>query len=261
MLLAKSKINLFYIYRGEKMNPIIEVKNVSMMFNKSPEKIDNIKEFMIKLLKRKLMFEEFWALKDVSFTLEKGEALGIVGLNGSGKSTLLKIIAGVLNPTKGTINVSGSIAPMIELGAGFDVELSARENIFLNGAVLGYDRKQMREKFESIMDFAELWDFVDTPLKNFSSGMVARLGFAIATSNIPDILIVDEILGVGDFLSQRKCEAKINEILDSGTTVVFVSHEIKQVLGLCTRVIWLKQGTMIMDGPTDEVCKIYMEQN
>lgn len=243
------------------MDEVIRVNNVSMMFNKSSEKIDNFKEYTIKLLKRKLMFEEFWALDQVSVTIKKGEALGIVGLNGSGKSTLLKIIAGVLNPTKGSIEVMGSIAPMIELGAGFDMNLSARENIFLNGAVLGYNRKQMREKFEAIMDFSELWEFVDTPIKNFSSGMVARLGFSIATTNIPDILIVDEILGVGDYLFQRKCEKRINEIMKTGTTVVFVSHEIKQVMELCTRVIWLKQGKLVEDGNTDSVCKKYMSQD
>jgi ABC-type polysaccharide/polyol phosphate transport system ATPase subunit len=242
------------------MEEVIRVDHVSMMFNKSSEKIDNIKEYTIKLLKRKLMFEEFWALRDINVSIKKGEALGIVGLNGSGKSTLLKIIAGVLNPTKGTVAVSGSIAPMIELGAGFDMNLSARENIFLNGAVLGYNRGQMRAKFEEIMDFSELWDFVDTPIKNYSSGMVARLGFSIATSNVPDILIVDEILGVGDYLFQRKCEKRMNEIMKNGTTVVFVSHEINQVLGLCTRVIWLKQGRLVDEGNTAEICKKYMSQ-
>lgn len=242
------------------MEEVIRVDHVSMMFNKSSEKIDNIKEYTIKLLKRKLMFEEFWALRDVNVSIKKGEALGIVGLNGSGKSTLLKIIAGVLNPTKGSVAVSGSIAPMIELGAGFDMNLSARENIFLNGAVLGYNRSQMRAKFEEIMDFSELWDFVDTPIKNYSSGMVARLGFSIATSNVPDILIVDEILGVGDYLFQRKCEKRMNEIMKNGTTVVFVSHEINQVLGLCTKVIWLKQGRLVDEGDTTEICKKYMSQ-
>ena len=185
-------------------NIAIKVNDISMMFNKSSEKIDSLKEYMIKLVKRQLMFEEFWALQNISFEIKKGEAVGIVGLNGSGKSTLLKTIAKVLKPTKGEIEVVGTIAPLIELGAGFDSNLSARENIFLNGAVLGYNRTQMREKFESIMDFAELWDFVDVPIKNFSSGMVARLGFSIATSNMPDILIVDEILGVGDYKFQRR---------------------------------------------------------
>ena len=242
------------------MKPAIKVDNVSMMFNKSTEKIDSLKEYTIKLLQRKLMFNEFWALKGVTLTIEKGDALGIVGLNGSGKSTLLKIIAGVLEPTKGTIKVTGSIAPMIELGAGFDMNLSARENIFLNGAVLGYNRKQMRERFESIMDFAELWDFVDTPLKNFSSGMVARLGFSIATSHTPDILIVDEILGVGDYLFQKKCEKRMSGIIQSGAAIVLVSHDINQVRSICSRVVWLSKGEVVMEGKTKEVCDKYMEQ-
>ena len=178
---------------------IIEVENVSMMFNKSKELVDNLKEYFIRLLKHQLFFEEFWALNNISFNVEKGEAIGVVGLNGSGKSTLLKIIAQVMKPTTGKVNVYGSVAPLIELGAGFDMNLSARENIFLNGAVLGYTRKQMRSYFENILDFSELWDFVDVPLKNYSSGMIARLGFAIATVSIPDIFIVDEILGVGDY--------------------------------------------------------------
>ena len=230
-----------------------------MMFNKSSEKIDSLKEYVIKLTKHQLMFEEFWALQNISFEIPKGEAVGIVGLNGSGKSTLLKTIAKVLKPTKGSVDVSGTIAPLIELGAGFDSNLSARENIFLNGAVLGYNRAQMREKFESIMDFAELWDFVDVPIKNFSSGMVARLGFSIATSNIPDILIVDEILGVGDFKFQKKCEERMGKIIDHGATIVFVSHSIEQVQQVCSRAIWLEKGRLVMDGPVEEVCNKYTE--
>ena len=235
-------------------NAAIKVSNLSMMFNKSSEKIDSLKEYVIKLTKHQLMFEEFWALQNISFEIPKGEAVGIVGLNGSGKSTLLKTIAKVLKPTKGSVDVSGTIAPLIELGAGFDSNLSARENIFLNGAVLGYNRAQMREKFESIMDFAELWDFVDVPIKNFSSGMVARLGFSIATSNIPDILIVDEILGVGDFKFQKKCEERMGKIIDHGATIVFVSHSIEQVQQVCSRAIWLEKGRLVMDGPVEEVC-------
>ncbi|MGN2337054.1 ABC transporter ATP-binding protein [Clostridium cagae] len=236
----------------------VEINNVSMMFNKSSERIDNIKEYIVKIAKRKLMFEEFWALKDVSFNIKRGEALGIVGLNGSGKSTLLKIIAQVMKPTQGSVNIYGSVAPLIELGAGFDMDLSARENIFLNGAVLGYSRGQMKEKFEEIMDFAELWDFVDVPVKNFSSGMVARLGFAIATCRIPDILIVDEILGVGDYKFQEKCEKRMNEIISHGATIIFVSHTIEQVQKLCNKVVWLSKGEMVMMGDVEEVCKQYM---
>lgn len=240
-------------------NTAIKVNDISMMFNKSSEKIDSLKEYVIKLVKHQLMFEEFWALQNISFEIPKGEAVGIVGLNGSGKSTLLKTIAKVLKPTKGSVEVAGTVAPLIELGAGFDANLSARENIFLNGAVLGYNRAQMREKFESIMDFAELWDFVDVPIKNFSSGMVARLGFSIATSNMPDILIVDEILGVGDFKFQKKCEKRMEKIIDNGATIVFVSHSIEQVREVCSRAIWLEKGHMIMDGPVDEVCSKYTE--
>jgi ABC-type polysaccharide/polyol phosphate transport system ATPase subunit len=243
------------------LSNIIEVNNVSMMFNKSKEQIDNIKEYLIKLAKRQIMFEEFWALKDISFTVKKGDALGIVGLNGSGKSTLLKIIAQVMKPTKGNIAVYGSLAPLIELGAGFDMDLSARENIFLNGAVLGHSRSQMREKFEYIIEFSELWEFVDVPLKNYSSGMVARLGFSIATASMPDILIVDEILSVGDFKFREKCEKRMNDIISNGATIVFVSHSIKQVEDLCTNAIWLEKGNVVMQGPAKEVCERYASRD
>jgi ABC-type polysaccharide/polyol phosphate transport system ATPase subunit len=231
-----------------------------MMFNQSSEKVDSIKEYFVRLVKGQLNFEEFWALKDVSLNIEKGDAVGIVGLNGSGKSTLLKIIAGVMKPTKGTAKVHGTVAPMIELGAGFDMDLSARENIYLNGAVLGYSRAEMDAKAESILDFAELWDFVDVPLKNYSSGMVARLGFSIATAHTPDVLIVDEVLGVGDYKFQQKCEARINEIVESGATVLFVSHSIEQVRKLCKHVLWLEKGTQLMYGDVEEVCNAYMEK-
>ncbi|MFR6291473.1 MAG: ABC transporter ATP-binding protein [Peptococcaceae bacterium] len=240
--------------------PIIEVRDVSIMFNKSSEKVDSIKEYFVRLVKHQLMFEEFWALKNISLTIEKGDAVGIVGLNGSGKSTLLKIIAGVMKPTKGTIKVHGSVAPMIELGAGFDMDLSARENIYLNGAVLGYSRTEMDKKAESILDFAELWDFVDVPLKNYSSGMVARLGFSIATAHIPDILIVDEVLGVGDYKFQEKCEKRINEIVATGATVLFVSHSIQQVEKLCKHALWLEKGKQVMYGDIQDVCAAYMNQ-
>lgn len=236
---------------------IIEVNQVSMMFNKSTEQVDNIKEYMIRLVKKQLFFQEFWALRDVSFSIKRGEAVGIVGLNGSGKSTILKIIAQVMKPTSGRVSVHGTVAPLIELGAGFDMDLTAKENIFLNGAVLGFNRTQMREKFESIMDFAELWDFVNSPLKNFSSGMVARLGFSIATLSKPDILIVDEVLGVGDYKFQEKCQRRMNEIIQNGATILFVSHSIEQVRELCTRAIWLDKGKLILDGNVAEVCARY----
>ncbi len=239
-------------------NNIIEVKDISMMFNKSSEKVDNIKEYIVRLIKRELKFEEFWALNNVEFSVAKGDSLGIVGLNGSGKSTLLKIIAQVMKPTSGQVNVFGSVAPLIELGAGFDMDLSARENIFLNGAVLGYSRKKMKEKFEDIMNFAELWDFTDVALKNYSSGMVARLGFSIATAHIPDILILDEVLGVGDYKFQEKCEKRIADIIGSGATVIFVSHSVEQVRKVCKNVIWLEKGRMIMYGDVETVCDKYM---
>ena len=241
------------------MTNIIEINDVSMMFNLSSEKVDNLKEYVIKFIKRKIMFQEFWALKNVTFSIKKGESLGLIGLNGSGKSTLLKIIAEVLKPTKGNVNVYGSIAPLIELGAGFDMDLSARENIFLNGAILGYSRKEIKDRFEDIVNFAELWDFIDVPVKNFSSGMIARLGFSIAILTDPDILIVDEILSVGDLPFQKKCEKRINEIIDSGATVILVSHSIKQVQNMCKKVIWLDKGNVKMIGNTEEVLNEYQK--
>lgn len=236
---------------------IIEINNVSMMFNRSKEQVDNLKEYIIRIFKKNLFFEEFWALQNITFNIKKGESIGFVGLNGSGKSTLLKVIAQVMKPTKGEVKVYGSVAPLIELGAGFDLDLSARENIFLNGAVLGHSRNEMRKKFDSILDFAELWDFVDVPIKNYSSGMVARLGFAIATASSPDILIVDEVLGVGDFKFQKKCESRIGEIIKNGATVIFVSHSLEQVMELCQKAVWLKNGQMVMYGDVDEVCQQY----
>lgn len=235
----------------------VEVKNVTMEFNMSKEKVDSIKEYFIKLVKRQLHFEQFLALKDVSITIEQGDVFGIVGLNGSGKSTLLKVISGILKPTKGTVKTVGTISPMIELGAGFDMDLTARENIFLNGSVLGYSKQMMEEKFDEILEFSELQPFVDVAVKNYSSGMVARLAFAIATITKPDILIVDEILAVGDFLFQQKCEKRIREMMDNGTTVIIVSHTIEQIERLCKHVLWLEHGNMKMLGDTKTVCDAY----
>ena len=223
----------------------------------SKEKVDSIKEYFIKLVKRQLHFEQFLALKDVSITIEQGDVFGIVGLNGSGKSTLLKVISGILKPTKGTVKTVGTISPMIELGAGFDMDLTARENIFLNGSVLGYSKQMMEEKFDEILEFSELQPFVDVAVKNYSSGMVARLAFAIATITKPDILIVDEILAVGDFLFQQKCEKRIREMMDNGTTVIIVSHTIEQIERLCKHVLWLEHGNMKMLGDTKTVCDAY----
>lgn len=240
---------------------MIKVQDVSMRFNIGKEKINNLKEYFIKLIKRQLHFEEFWALKNVSFEIEKGQVFGIVGLNGAGKSTLLKVIAGVLKPTEGKVSVYGKIAPLIELGAGFDMELTARENVFLNGAVLGYSEFFLKEKFDEIIDFSELHEFVDVPLKNFSSGMVARLAFAIATLVEPEVLIVDEILSVGDYRFKQKSEEKMKKMMGNGVTVIFVSHSIEEVKELCDTVIWIERGTVKMIGKAKEVCDAYISSN
>lgn len=240
------------------MSAVVSVNDVSMMFNLSSEKIDSIKEYFVKAIRHELHFQEFWALKNVSFTLEKGDSIGIIGLNGSGKSTLLKIVSGILKPTKGTVETVGSIAPLIELGAGFDANLSARENIYLNGAILGYNRAYMDSRFDEIIEFAELQDFVDTAVKNFSSGMVARLGFAIATMNVPDILIIDEILAVGDYKFQEKSFDRMKQMISSGATVVFVSHSIEQVKQICKKALWLEHGNVRMLGEAETVCNCYM---
>ncbi len=239
------------------MGNAIELNDATMKFNMSKERIDNLKEYLIKFLKKQLLFVEFTALEHISVEIKQGEVFGIVGLNGSGKSTLLKLVSGILKPTSGTVKTIGMISPLIELGAGFDMELTARENIFMNGSVLGYSREFMKEKFNEIIEFAELQDFVEVPLKNFSSGMVARLGFSIATLVKPEILIVDEILAVGDFLFQQKCEQRIQEMMSGGTTVLIVSHSIEQIERLCHRVMWLEHGHVKMIGETKEVCEQY----
>lgn len=242
------------------MSVMIDVKDVSMLFNLSKERVDNIKEYLIRVAKRQLQFDEFWALKDVSFQIEKGDSLGVIGLNGSGKSTLLKVVSGILKPTSGTVVTNGNVAPLIELGAGFDADLSARENIFLNGAILGYTHEYMEERFDDIIRFAELEQFVDVPVKNFSSGMTARLGFAIATMNVPDILIIDEVLAVGDFKFQEKSFARMKNIIDSGATVLFVSHSIQQVQQMCNKALWLEHGHVRMFGDAQEVCTAYAQE-
>ena len=239
------------------MENIIEAKNVSMNFKMTKEKIFSLKEYFIKFLKRELIFEEFCALTDVSFSVKKGEILGIIGYNGAGKSTMLKVISGIMKPTTGTIKVEGIISPLIELGSGFDMELTARENIFLNGYILGYSKKFIKEHFDKIVEFSELEEFLDVPVKNFSSGMVARLGFAIATIVEPEILIVDEILSVGDFKFQEKSEKKIKEMLLSGTTVILVSHALNQIEEICTKVLWLEHGRVKGYGNTKEICDAY----
>ncbi len=239
---------------------VIDVSHATVRFNVASERVDNLKEYVIKMAKRQLMFQEFLALKDVSFQVKAGEAWGIVGLNGSGKSTLLKLICGILKPHKGTVQTVGQIAPLIELGAGFDGDLTAKENIFLNGAVLGYSRDFMREHFEQIVDFAELHNFLDMPIKNYSSGMAARLGFAIATMVKPDILIVDEVLAVGDYTFQKKCMDRMEEMLAGGTTLLFVSHSIDDVRRLCDHALWLRNGQAVGCGSADQICDQYMHQ-
>ena len=241
-----------------KSNPIIiDVNHVTIRFNLSNERIDNLKEYAIKFLKKELLFQEFFALKDISFQVSRGDSWGIIGSNGSGKSTLLKAISGILRPYKGTIETRGSIAPLIELGAGFDANLTARENIYLNGCILGHSTKYMEEHFDKIVNFAELWDFLDSPVKNYSSGMRARLGFSIATMIQPDILIVDEILSVGDIRFRQKCEARMEEMLNRGTTLLYVSHSLGEIRRLCKNVIWIEKGIVRMIGDTEKVCKEY----
>ncbi len=237
----------------------IEVNDLTIRFNLASEQITSIKEYIIKIAKRQLSFQEFFALKNISFNVEKGDSIGLVGANGSGKSTLLKAISGIYPPYKGNVKVNGIIAPLIELGAGFDGQLTARENIYLNGALFGYDRKFMDEKFNEIVDFAELWDFIDVPVRNFSSGMAARLGFAAATIVKPDILICDEVLAVGDMRFQQKCEEKMDELMNGGTTLLFVSHSIEQVRKVCKRAIWLEHGAMKMIGEVNDVCDSYVK--
>ena len=238
--------------------PIIVINHVSMMFNIASEQLNSLKEYFIKIAKRELHFKKFMALEDIDFVVNRGEQYGIVGTNGSGKSTLLKIIAGVLEPSEGRVAIGGTIAPLIELGAGFDMELTARENIYLNGALLGYSEQFINERFNDIVDFAEVWDFLDTPMKNYSSGMIARVAFSVATATVPDILVVDEALSVGDFRFQEKCEKRINELVDGhGTTLLFVSHSIDQVERVCDKAVWIEKGNMRMIGDVKDVCEAY----
>ena len=236
---------------------VIKVTDATVRFNKATEQYNGLKEYVIKMLKGELMFQEFLALKDVNLEVRKGESWGLIGTNGSGKSTLLKLICGILKPYKGTVEVHGNIAPLIELGAGFDGELTARENIYLNGAILGHKKAFMEQHFDEIIEFAELQDFVDVPLKNFSSGMAARLGFAVATIVKPEILIVDEVLAVGAF--QEKCKQRMEKMLAGGTTLLFVSHSIEQVKELCQNVIWIDKGVVKAIGKAEDVIPLYID--
>jgi lipopolysaccharide transport system ATP-binding protein len=239
---------------------IIDVQKATVRFNIASEKINNLKEYCIRLIKGKLMFDEFFALKDITLQIRPGEAWGIVGDNGAGKSTLLKLICGIVSPYQGIVKTHGTIAPMIELSAGMDPNLTARENIFLNGTILGYRKKFIESKFEEIVDFAELQNFLDMPIKNYSSGMRARLGFAVATIVQPDILIVDEVLAVGDIAFQKKCNKRMEDMLRNGTTLLLVSHSINNIITLCQKAIWLEKGKSVMIGTAKEVTDAYLKK-
>ena len=238
-------------------SPIITVDHVSMTFNLMDERVDTLKEYVVRLVKGQLFYHKFRALDDISLTIARGDIFGLIGLNGAGKSTLLKILAGVLHPSSGCVRVRGTIAPLIEVGAGFDPELTARENVYLNGAILGHSHAYLAEHFDDIIDFAELRDFVDVPVKNFSSGMYARLGFAIATEVRPDILIVDEVLSVGDYRFQEKCTKRIQSMIKEGTTVIIVSHDIGTIKKMCNRVAWLERGRLRDIGAAEAICQEY----
>ena len=241
--------------------PALKVEDISIRFNLSKEKVDNLKELLIKKIKGEtIRFNEFWALKNINFELQKGDRLGILGLNGAGKSTLLKVIAGVYKPTTGKVTRNGHIAPMIELGAGFDPNYTGRENIFLYGSVLGFSSSFLEEKYDEILEFSELGEFIDVPIKNYSSGMKARLGFSIATVVEPEILILDEVLSVGDAKFRKKCEKKMQWMFDHGVTVLFVSHSLQQVERLCNKAILLDHGQLIAKGDIDEVSAIYQSK-
>lgn len=241
------------------MENAVEIKDVSMRFNLAKEHVDNIKEWVVRKLKGKgVSFDEFWALKDISLSIPKGDSFALIGSNGSGKSTLLKIISGVLTPTSGTVTLNGSLAPLIELGAGFDMDLSGRENVFLNGAILGHTKKMMEEKYDEIMDFSELKEFEDVPVKNYSSGMMARLGFSVATLVKPDILIVDEILSVGDHAFQEKCSKRMEEMMSGGTTVILVSHDEDMVKKICRHAAWINKGKLMCTGNSTDVTEQYL---
>jgi ABC-type polysaccharide/polyol phosphate transport system ATPase subunit len=243
----------------ENSNIVLEVENVSMKYRLMTEKVDSAKQFIIKKIKREIVYEDFYALKNISFSVPKGEVLGIIGRNGAGKSTLLKIVSGILKPTEGKVIRKGTIAPLIELGAGFNGDLSGLENIYLNGLILGHSRKFIEQHIDEIVEFSELGKFIHTPLKNYSSGMKARLGFSIATIVKPDILILDEVLSVGDVKFREKSENKIRSMIDNGTTVLFVSHSMAQVEKLCARVLWLENARVKDLGETNIICKKFTE--
>ena len=236
---------------------VIEVNDVTMRFRMNNDRIMSLKEFVTTAVRGKLQYNEFTALDHVSFSVKQGETLGLIGRNGAGKSTMLKVISGILKPTEGTVRTEGNIVPMLELGSGFDFDLTGRENIFLNGAILGYSEAFLKAQYEEILAFSELGQFIDVPIRNYSSGMLARLAFSVAAMVQPEILIVDEILSVGDAEFQEKSRARMMELMGGGTTVLFVSHNLEQIREMCDKVIWLEQGRVKMAGPTDEVCDAY----
>jgi len=236
---------------------ILTVENVSVKYHLTEQKVDDLKDYLIKFFKRELRYKEFSALQDVSFTLQKGDRLAIMGMNGAGKSTLLKVIAGVLKASEGKVTKRGKVVPLLELGAGFDMQYTGSENIYLYGAMLGYSKAFLDEKYQEIVEFAELGEFIDVPVKNYSSGMRARLGFAIATIVEPDILILDEVLSVGDAKFRKKSEKKIMDMFDQGITVLFVSHNEAQVKSICNKAILLEHGKVTASGTVDDVLPIY----
>ena len=251
---------MFCIYEVKAMEKMIEVKDVSMRFRMSNDRISSIKEYMVQMLRGKLQYNEFEALKHVSFDVNKGEVVGLIGHNGAGKSTMLKVISGILKPTEGSVVVRGNIAPMLELGSGFDFDMTGRENIFLNGAILGYSEAFIKGKYEEIVAFSEIGQFIDVPLRNYSSGMIARLAFSIATVVVPEILIVDEVLSVGDADFQEKSRRRMMELMSGGTTVLFVSHSLPQIREMCSRVLWIEHGEMQMFGDMQSVCDAYKKK-
>ena len=238
---------------------VIRLDNVSVRYRVPHERIGTFKEYMIRLIQGKVKHQTFWALRNVSISVHQGEVFGLVGQNGAGKSTLLKVVARVLRPTEGRVVVKGQVSPLLEVGAGFHPELTGRENVYLNGAMLGFTRQQMDQKFDRIVDFAELWDFIDAPIRTFSSGMWARLGFAVATDEIPDVLIVDEILSVGDEAFQRKSAARIQSYRDQGASIFLVSHSMALVESMCERAAWIDHGEVKLIGPTAEVIQMYRD--